>query len=52
VYIVGVGAVYEKPKKFLFLFSFQFASAVLKIPNGHGVDVARWNIIAALFLLF
>ena len=52
VCIAGVSAVYENPKKVLFLFSFQFASAVHKISKGHGVEVARWNIIAALFLLF
>ncbi len=51
VCIAGVSAVYENPKKVLFLFSFQFASAVRNIPKGHGVEVARWNIIAALFLL-
>ncbi len=52
VCIAGVGAVYENPKKFRFLFCFQFASAVRNIPHGRGVDVARWNIVAALFLLF
>jgi hypothetical protein len=50
VYIEGVGAMYECPKKFLILFLFQFASAVRRIPIELGDDVARRNMVAACFL--